>query len=209
MFISTLKSSQSSIPPLQSSQFRPPPKPSQFSVLPLKTSNFRPAHKTSSILTRTKHMLTSILTPKPTQLLSPAQNQVNFEPNTGVKSISISTLITSQFPMPLDTKTKSISISTLKTSQFCMPLDTKIKLISTQTLNQVVFDPQTKPSQFWSLHWNQVNSDPPHKITSISTTHTTTNSISMPTLKPCHFRAVLLCVLYIPVHVLVIQQHRE
>ena len=28
----------------------------------------------------------------------------------------------------------------------------------------------------------------------------------MPTLKPCYFRFVLLCVLYIPVHVLVIQQ---
>ena len=43
-----------------------------------------------------------------------------------------------------------------------MPPDTKTKLISIQTLNQVIFDPHTKPSQFWSLHWNQVNSDPPH-----------------------------------------------
>ena len=47
----------------------------------------------------------------------------------------------------------------------------------------------------------------PHtELTSISTTHTTNESISMPTLKPCHFRAVLLCVLFIPVQVLVIQQ---
>ena len=46
--------------------------------------------------------------------------------------------------------------------QFGMPPDTKTKLISIQTLKQVIFDPHKKPSQFWSLHWNQVNSDPPH-----------------------------------------------
>ena len=45
--------------------------------------------------------------------------------------------------------------------QFGMPPDTKTKLISIQTLKQVIFDPHKKPSQFWSLHWNQVNSDPP------------------------------------------------
>ena len=43
-----------------------------------------------------------------------------------------------------------------------MSLDTKTKLISIHTLNQVIFDPHTKPSQLWSLHWNQVKSDPPH-----------------------------------------------
>ena len=43
-----------------------------------------------------------------------------------------------------------------------MPPDTKTNLISIQTLNQVIFDPPTKASQLWSLHWNQVNSDPPY-----------------------------------------------
>ena len=43
-----------------------------------------------------------------------------------------------------------------------MPAYTKTKLISIRTLNQAIFDPHTKPSQFWCLHWNQANSDPPH-----------------------------------------------
>ena len=57
----------------------------------------------------------------------PHKNQVYFDPNTGVESISI---------------------PALKTSQFCMPSDGKNKLITIQTLNQVVFDPYPKPSQF-------------------------------------------------------------
>ena len=40
--------------------------------------------------------------------------------------------------------------------------DTTIKQISIQALNRVIFDPLPKPSQFWSLHCNQVISDPPH-----------------------------------------------
>ena len=42
-----------------------------------------------------------------------------------------------------------------------MPPDTP-KLISIQTLNQVIFNSGTKPSQFRSLHWHQVNSDLPY-----------------------------------------------
>ena len=86
-------------------------------------------------------MSISVLTLTPGQYLSPTQNQGNSDPNTEIKSISI---------------------TTLKTSQFCMPPDTKTKLISIQTLNQVIFDPHTKPGQLWSQHWNQVNSDLPH-----------------------------------------------
>ena len=89
----------------------------------------------------------SILIPaqKTSQFRSSHLNQVNFyrvnfDPNTEVKSISI----------------------TIKTSQFCVPPDTKTELISIHTLNQVVFDLHTKASQLWSIHCNQVNSDPPH-----------------------------------------------
>ena len=44
-----------------------------------------------------------------------------------------------------------------------MAPETKTKLISIQTLSQVIFDPHTKPRRFRSLHWNQVNSDPPSR----------------------------------------------
>ena len=74
--------------------------------------------------------------------------------------------------------------------------NTKTKSILIQTLNQVIFDPTQ----------NQVNSDPYTEIKSFPTTHTTTKSFSMSTLKSCHFRPMLLCVLYILVHVPVIQQ---
>ena len=82
-----------------------------------------------------------VLTLKPSQVISSAQNQVNFDPNAEVRSISIPALNVGHFSISPDTKTKLISI---------------------QTLKQVIFDPRTKPSHFWSLHWNQVNSDPPH-----------------------------------------------
>ena len=117
--------------------------------------------------------------------MSPTQNQVNFDPNSEVKSISI---------------------PTLKQVNFACP----------RHENQVSFDPDSKPCNFRPPHKNQVNYNPyteiestpilRTEITSTSTTHTTTKSISMPTLKPCYFQAVLLYVLYVPVHVLVIQQ---
>ena len=43
-----------------------------------------------------------------------------------------------------------------------MHSDTKTELISIHPLNQVIFDRHTRPSQFRTLHWLQVNSDPPH-----------------------------------------------
>ena len=75
--------------------------------------------------------------------------------------------------------------------------DKKNMLISIQSLNQVIFEPRTKPSQFRSLH--EIVSIPiPHaEIKSISTIDTTTKLIAMSTLKPCHFRPVLVCVGYI------------
>ena len=100
------------------------------------------AHKNKvNFDSRTKNKSISVLTLNSSQFLSPTQNQVNFDPNTEVESISI---------------------PTLKARQFCMSPDTKTKLISMQALNQVILDPRTKPSQLWSLQWNQVNSDPPH-----------------------------------------------
>ena len=153
-------------------------------MLTLKTRNVRPAHKNKAkVEPHTKNVSISVLTLKPSQFMSPTQNQVNFDPKTEVKSVSIPTLRTKILQAPWHEK------------HFNFDPD------------YVLFDPPTKPSQLWSVHWNQVNSDPQYWITSISTTHTTTKSISMPTPKPCHFRAVLLFVLYIRVHVLVIQQH--
>ena len=98
------------------------------------------AQKQGQFWSRTKTALISVLTLKPSQFLLFIQNQVNFDPNTEVESMSI---------------------PTLKRSQFLMPPDPRTNLILIQTINQVIFDPPTKPSQFWYLHWNQVNSDPP------------------------------------------------
>ena len=83
-----------------------------------------------------------VLTLKPSQLISSTQNQVNFDPNADVRSISIPALNVGHLSIPPDTNTKLISI---------------------QTLNQVIFDLHTKASRFWSPHWNEVNSDPPHR----------------------------------------------
>ena len=44
-----------------------------------------------------------------------------------------------------------------------MPTHTKAKFISIRTLNQAMFDSHTKPSQFWSLNWGEVNSHSPHR----------------------------------------------
>ena len=74
--------------------------------------------------------------------------------------------------------------------------------------NRVNFDSDSKSSRFRPPHKTKpimiptvIKSTPiPHTdITATSTTYTTTKSISMPTLKSCHFRVVLLCVVYIPV----------
>ena len=82
--------------------------------------------------------------------------------------------------------------------------------------NRVHSDPDSKPNHFRPPHKNNPIMIPalkssqfrsPHtELTAISTTHTTTKSIAVPILKPCHFRAVLHCVLSLPVHVLTIQQ---
>ena len=69
------------------------------------------------------------------------------------------------------TKAKVISTLTLVSSHFdphsrngllSTPFVRKPYLISVQTLNQDFLDPLTKASPFCSVHWNQVNSDPPH-----------------------------------------------
>ena len=54
-----------------------------------------------------------------------------------------------------------------------MPLDTRTKLISIQTLNQVIFNPDTRPSQYDPFTEIKSNPTPHTEITSISTTHTT------------------------------------
>ena len=80
----------------------------------------------------------------------PGQKKVNFGPRT--KTMSSYIAQTKLVNFDPSTEVKSIMIPTVKTSQFRMPPDTSTKLISIQTLNQVIFDPHTKASQFWSLH---------------------------------------------------------
>ena len=140
--------------------------------------------KTKSIDLHTKNKSVSIRTQKLRQFRLPHNQQVNFDPHTKTNSISIprtkAKIIRPQHLCQVNYdshyKNKSISI----------PSDAKNKLILIHTLNQIIFDPLTRPSQFRSLHWNQINSDPRTEIISIST-HTT-KSISMSTIKPYHFR---------------------
>ena len=124
------------------------------------------------------------------------KKHVHFDPHTKTKSISIP-----------HTKLDSISIQTLVSSrlrsslwkQFSFHgLRQKNKLLSFQTLNQVI----STPAQI------QVNSDPYTEIEFMLTTHTT-KSISMSTLKPCHFRPVLFFVLYVRLHVAVIHSNNQ
>ena len=120
-------------------------------MLTLKTINFQSVHKNKVNF-------------------YPAQKQVNFGSYTKMKSIYIPRKIQSQF-RPQHWSSVNFDPPSIN-SQFCMPPDTKTKCISIQIPNQVIFDPHTQPSQFWSPHWNQVNfdslhwnqdnSDPPH-----------------------------------------------
>ena len=114
-----------------------------------------------------KNMSISVITLKPSQFLSPAQKQANFDPNTEVKSIldphsknkSILHAPRHEDQVNFDAdskpshfrpphKTKSIMIPTLKSSQLRSP-----------TLNHVYFD---------HPHNNQVNFDANTKIMSFS-----------------------------------------
>ena len=82
-------------------------------------------------------------------------------------------------------KTKLNWIPTLKPSQFRSPLYKQANLAC----------PPTRKPCNCDLYTKTKSTPTPHtEITSIATTHTTTKSISMPTVKPCHSRAVLLCV---------------
>ena len=179
-----------SIPTLKTNEFGPDTKTKSNSIPTLKTksisihtptqSNFRPAHKNEvNFDPRTKTMSISTPTLKPCPFYPPHWNQVNFNPNTEVKSISTLTLDKS----------------------FLMPSDTKTKLISIQILNQVIFDPHTdpltKPSQVRSLHWNQVNSDPPRQNQGYFD-HPCSNQVSFDTnTKPMSFSSrVILRVIH-------------
>ena len=131
---------------------------------------------------------------KTRSILTPAQEQAIFVPHTKTKSIPIPHTKRSWFrpqhwsQVNCDPHSKSKSILHAP--------DTKTNLISTQTLNQAIFDPHTRPSQLWSLHCEiKLTPIPQTEIRSISTTRTT-KSISMLTLKSCHFPAVFECYTY-------------
>ena len=98
-------------------------KTKSISMLIIKPSDLRPAHK--------NHV----------NVDHPHKSQVNFDPNTDVKSIS----------MPPDTKTKLISIQTQ--SQAIFDPHTKPSQYLSLHWNQGNSDP---------LHWNQVYFDHPH-----------------------------------------------
>ena len=95
-------------------------------------------------------MSISVLTLKASQLLSPTQRQVIFDPNTEVNSIWIPSLKTCQFSIPPDMKTKLASIQTPKQVSFDPPT------------NQVKYDPAPKSGQLRSPHWNHVYCDHSH-----------------------------------------------
>ena len=136
-------------------------------ITKLKSSQYRPLglkHINFDAHTKTKWFLARIQKPR------------HFWPPTQKSSQSILTLRTRNF-RPANKKQINFD-PFLKTKQFSadtfsIPPDTKTKLISIQILNKVIFNPPTKPSQFWSLRWNLVNSDPHTEIKSVSTTHTT------------------------------------
>ena len=83
-----------------------------------------------------------------------------------------------------NSKIMSFATPTRKVNSDPLP-PKKVKLVSILQLKRSNFRP---PSQFRSLHWNQVNFYPHDDIKQISTTHTKTKSSSMLTLKPIYFR---------------------
>ena len=155
---------------------RPHTKPSQ-SIPAFKTSQLRPAHKNKS---------TSI-TQKTSRFRSPHNNKK-------ADLISTPTLIQVNFDSYSENKSMS------------MPPDTKAKLISVQTLiNEVLFDPHTQSSQFRSLHWNQVNSDPTH-WNQVYFNHPHKKQVSFDVNTKTMSFSAFCCVLYIRVHFPVIEQ---
>ena len=175
-----------SIPNIETKSISTITKTKSISMLTLKTSNFRPTHQNKiKFDPRTKNMLISAITLKTSYFLFPKQKQSYFRPQRSSQA-------------NFDTHSKK--------SQFCMPPHPKTKLISIQTLTEVIFDPHTKPSQFWSIHWDHVNSDPPH-WNHVYFDHRHNKQVTFDANTwTSHFQGVLLCVLYVPSHVLVIQQ---
>ena len=125
------------------------------------------------------------------QFRSPPKNQVKFNPNTEIKSITIPNLKSSQLRRA-DTKNKWISTHTLKPSHFGSPHInqvnshpyTEIKSISILYTEINPIWPRTKKTrQFRFPNWNRVIFRPYTKITSISTPRTKKKSISIPHTK--------------------------
>ena len=112
-------------------------------------------------------------------------NQINFDPNTKIKSFSTPTQKTSQFRSPHKkqvnfdpyTKTKLISIQRLKPGHFRTPHQ-----------NQLNSDPCTESSQVRSPQWNQVDFDLPHKNEVKFDAHTKTRWFSASVQKPSQAR---------------------
>ena len=156
-------------------------------MLELKQSDFRPAyknqlnfdhqHKTESIDPHKKSKSFSARTQKPTPFWPPHKN-MKFRPKQ-------------------------------KRSQVRCPRTQQARLISIQTLHHVIFNPHTetkwipiptlKSSQFRSSAQKSSLFRPPTQQSSQIRCQNWNHV--------CHFRPVLFCVLYIWIHVPVIQQH--
>ena len=79
------------------------------------------------------------------------KNQVDSDPYTKIKSRSIPR-----------TETKLISIPTVKFKQILMPRHKSQAKFDSDTKTKFFSTPTQKLSQFRSLRWNQVKSDPSH-----------------------------------------------
>ena len=152
-------------------QFRPPTQKSSQSIPTLETSHFRPSyenqvnfhHPQKKQVNQSPHWNKSFSarTQKPSQFWPPNKKHVNFDPTLNPSQLRSATQKPS-WARPQHWFEVNFNLH-YKSKSFSMPPDTKTKLILSRLyLNQVIYDPRTKPIHFRSIHWNQVNSDPPH-----------------------------------------------
>ena len=167
--------------------------------------------KSSQLRPPTQRPSPSTSTLETGQFRSPHKIRVNFVLIAEIKSISISTSISSQFQCPA-TKNEVLSIQTLNTKHFRPPhkkkhinsdpyteiiqfhLQAEIKSSSISYAEpKSISTTQTKSNSISILTPTQVISGPHTKTKSISTSYTKTKSIYLPsqyisTLKTCKFR---------------------
>ena len=118
-------------------------KTKSISISKLKPSNFRPVHKNESNLDA-RTIQVNFYTPTKTRSISIPHTQSKFRPITEMKSVPISTLVSSRFRCP-DTKIELISIQTLS-SPFRSPKLNQVNCDHPHN-KQISFIPKMKSSQ--------------------------------------------------------------